>query len=124
MTLQELYTKIDGDYEQVCRVLRLDKLIDKHIRKFAHNELVDQLNNAKADLNPTDIFEITHALKGVSANLGLSGINRLSSEITEDFRPGNQRKLSDEEVRNKIDEINSEFLKIVDVVKEYEGSNQ
>ena len=124
MTLQELYTKIDGDYEQVCRVLRLDKLIDKHIRKFAHNELVDQLNNAKADLNPTDIFEITHALKGVSANLGLSGINRLSSEITEDFRPGNQRKLSDEEVRNKIDEINSEYLKIVDGVKEYEGSNQ
>lgn len=123
MTLQELYTKIDGDYEQVCRVLRLDKLIDKHIRKFAHIELIEQLNNAKADLNPNDIFEITHALKGVSANLGLTGINRLSSEITEDFRPGNQRKLSDEEVRNKIDEINSEYLKIVDGVKEYEGSN-
>lgn len=123
MTLQELYTKIDGDYEQVCRVLRLDKLIDKHIRKFAHIELIEQLNNAKADLNPNDIFEITHALKGVSANLGLTGINRLSSEITEDFRPGNQRKLSDEEVRNKIDEINSEYLKIVDGLKEYEGSN-
>ena len=32
MTIQELYGKIGGDYEQALRVLRMDKLLDKHIR--------------------------------------------------------------------------------------------
>ena len=37
MTLQELYDTIGGDYEQAVRVLRMDKLIDKHIRKLPKN---------------------------------------------------------------------------------------
>ena len=32
MTIEELYEQIGGDYEQAKRVLRMDKLIDKHIR--------------------------------------------------------------------------------------------
>ena len=35
MTIQELYQMIDGDYDQAIRVLRVDKLIDKHIRNSA-----------------------------------------------------------------------------------------
>ena len=31
MTLKELYSKIGGDYDQAVRVLRMEKLIDKHI---------------------------------------------------------------------------------------------
>ena len=31
MTVQELYQSIDGDYDKAISVLRMDKLIDKHI---------------------------------------------------------------------------------------------
>ncbi len=39
MTIQKLYQNIDGDYDQAIRVLRIDKLIDKHIRRFAQNSV-------------------------------------------------------------------------------------
>ena len=40
MTLQELYRQIGGDYEQALKVLRVEKLADKHIRKLPGNGLV------------------------------------------------------------------------------------
>ena len=43
MTLQELYQNIDGDYDQALRVLRMDKLLDKHIRKLTKNGVITQL---------------------------------------------------------------------------------
>ena len=43
MTLQELYQTINGDYEQAMRVLRMEKLMDKHIRKLTKNGVVDAL---------------------------------------------------------------------------------
>ena len=43
MTLQELYSAIDGYYDNALRVLRMDKLIDKHIRKLTKNGVIDAL---------------------------------------------------------------------------------
>ena len=43
MTLQELYQNIDGDYDQAIRVLRIEKLMDKHIRKFNQNGVVKEV---------------------------------------------------------------------------------
>ena len=46
MTLKELYQRIDGDYEQAVSVLRIEKLMDKHIRKFSKNGVVERLLEA------------------------------------------------------------------------------
>ena len=74
MTLQELYQNIGGDYEQALRVLRMDKLLDKHIRKFTKNGVVETLLAAGETMDPTQLFETAHAVKGVCANLGLKDI--------------------------------------------------
>ena len=71
-------------------------------------------------MNPNDLFERGHAVKGVCANLGLSKLSELASEITDDFRPGNQRKLSDAEVSEKLREIEELYKKTVDGIKSYE----
>ena len=34
MTLRELYQKIDGNYDRGIQILRVEKLMDKHIRKL------------------------------------------------------------------------------------------
>ena len=46
MTLQELYAGIYGDYDQAIRVLRIEKLIDKHIRKLEGGGAVQNLIDA------------------------------------------------------------------------------
>ena len=91
MTLQELYQSIGGDYEQALRVLRMDKLIDKHIRKLTKNGVVDNLLAAGDTMDPTQLFETAHAVKGVCANLGLKTLSDMASEIAEEYRPGNVR---------------------------------
>ena len=122
MTLQELYASIDGDYDQALRVLRMDRLLDKHIRKLTANGVVDRLLEAGKTMDPTELFESAHAVKGVCGNLGLTKLASLSSDIAEEFRPGNPRKLSDDEVARMLDEIAELYKKTSDGINEYASS--
>ena len=105
MTLQELYTAIGGDYDQAIRVLRVEKLVDKHISRMADNDIVEQLLAAGGDMDPVRMFERAHAAKGVCANLGLTEMAEIASAISEEFRPGNSRKMTDAEVRQRLERI-------------------
>ena len=105
MTLEELYAAMEGDYDQAVRVLRIEKLIDKHIRKFPNNEIFDVLAEADAKMDGEGLFEAAHAIKGVCANLGLTKISVLASEVCEDFRSGRPRSKTDEEIHALVKEI-------------------
>ena len=120
MTLQELYQEMGGDYAQALRVLHVEKLVDKHIRKFPKNAVLNTLFEAGETLDATQLFEAGHAVKGVSANLGLTAISEAASEITEEFRPGNARRLTDDEVRAKVAELKAKFDKTADAIARYE----
>ena len=120
MTLQELYAQIGGDYDHATRVLRVDKLIDKHIRKLPKNGVVDDLLQAGQEKDPGKMFETAHAMKGLCANLGLLRLSDLASDIAEEYRPGNSRTLSDDEVDGKLQEIASLYAKTVDGISLYE----
>ena len=120
MTLKELYTEIGGDYDQAIGVLRMEKLMDKHIRKLVDNGVVDSLIDAGKSMDSTELFETSHMVKGVCANLGLVTLSEKASEISEEFRPGSTRKLSDAEVSDKLAEIEELYKKTVDGIKKYE----
>ena len=120
MTLQELYSPIGGDYDQAVRVLRMDKLIDKHIRKLPTNGVVDGLLDAAKRMDPSELFEAAHAMKGVCANLGLVSLSEMASQITEEFRPGKPRSLSDAQVSEIIGKIEEMYKKTVDGIQKYE----
>ncbi len=122
MTLNELYEQIGGDYAQALRVLRMDKLIDKHIRKLPTGGVADALIAAGETMDPTQLFEAAHAVKGVCGNLGLTNLSALASEITEEFRPGSTRKLSDDEVREKLDAFAAAYRKAQDGIAQYAES--
>lgn len=119
MTLQELYANIGGDFEQATRVLRMEKLIDKHIRKFAGNGIIDSLIAAGKSMDPTVLFETSHAVKGVCSNLGLTRIAELASQISEEYRPGNSRTMSDEQVNGILAEIETLYQKVVAGINQY-----
>ena len=119
MTLQELYQAIQGDYDQATRVLRMDKLIDKHIRKFESSGTVSALIAAGETMDGTALFETAHAVKGVCGNLGLVKLAEAASVITEEFRPGAARKLSDDEVKAKLAEVKDLYELTVEGIRRY-----
>ena len=124
MTIEELYQNIGGSYENAIRVLRMDKLIDKHIRKFIANGVVENLLQAGETMDPTELFETSHAMKGVCGNLGLTNLYVAASEISEEFRPGNERHFTDDEVKEKLQAISELYQKTADGIRAYEEANQ
>ena len=120
MTLRELYSEIGGDYDQAVRVLRMDRLIDKHIRRLTANTVFNDLASAGKTMEPQALFDAAHAVKGICANLGLTELSALASEITEEYRAGCQRKLTDGQVKEKIVRIGQLYGKTADIIRRYE----
>ena len=123
MTIQELYTKIGGNYAQAVRVMNKDKLIDKYVRKLKNSNVGEMLAEAGESMDAVKLFESAHAMKGVCSNLGLDALAKAADEITEEFRDGNSRNLSDDEVREKVAAILRQYRHTVQCIAEYEASN-
>lgn len=123
MTIQQLYEKIGGNYEQAVRVMKKDKLIDKYIRKLGSSDVGDKLVQAGEAMDAEKLFESAHAMKGVCANLGLDALASAADEITEEFRPGNPRKLSDAAVGEKVEALLERFRNTLRGIEEYEAGN-
>lgn len=124
MTLRELYDSVGADYDQAIRILRVEKLMDKHIRRFAASGLIEKLLAASETMDPAAMFETSHAAKGVCGNLGLKALYEAVSEISEEFRPGNPREHSDEEIKEKLRTIEELNEKTLEGIKLYEASQQ
>lgn len=120
MTIQELYSEIGGNYEQALRVMKMDKLIDRYVRKLKNSSLDEKMAAAGRTMDATQLFESAHAMKGVCSNLGLETLAAAADEITEEFRPGNERRLSDDEVRARLDTILTMYRRAVEGIERYE----
>ncbi len=121
MTLQELYSSMGENYEQALRILRVEKLVDKHIRKLIPNGLIDSLLAAGEAMDPEKLFDTAHAVKGNCGNLGLTRLAAAASEITEEFRPGSVRKKTDAEVAACLAEIAALYQKTTEAIRKYEA---
>ncbi len=119
MTIQELYSNIGGNYDHAVRIMRSDKLIDKYVRKFEASRVGETLAEAGETMDPVRLFESAHAMKGVCGNLGLDELASAADEITEEFRAGNPRKLSDDEVRARLDAIAARYRKTAEGIRAY-----
>ena len=123
MTIQQLYDRIGGNYEHAVRIMKKDKLIDKYVRKLKDSNVGDALAQAGETMDAVKLFESAHAMKGVCANLGLDALASVADEITEEFRAGNPRTLSDEAVREKVAGILQRYRDTVEGIAEYEAGN-
>lgn len=122
MTIQEVYEKIGGNYDHAVQIMRMDKMISKYLLKLTDSDICDKLREAAGSMDPADLFESAHAMKGVCANLGLDDLAAEVSEVTEEFRPGSGRKLSDDEVKIRLDEIFAKFETTKAGIEEYKAS--
>ena len=123
MTLQELYGNIGEDYEQALRILRVEKLVNKHIRKLVSNGLIESMLDAGKTMDPVRLFETAHAVKGNCGNLGLTRLAAAASGIAEEFRPGNPRTMTDGEVTARLAEIAALYEKTAKEISAYAAEN-
>ncbi len=119
MTIQELYQAMDGDYEAALKILRMDKMIERFIGKFPNDKACQNMLAAWENKDEAGVFEGSHALKGVTANLGLLKLSAAASEISEEFRPGSPRNFSDEEVGEKMEAIKVLYDKTVAAIQSF-----
>ena len=119
MTVQELYQSIGGNYDAAKSILMMDKLIGKFVIKFLDDKSYEKLNTAVAARDASGAFEGAHAMKGVCANLGLRSLSDLASELAEEFRPGNARKLSDAEVDERMAAISALYGKSIEGIRAF-----
>lgn len=119
MTIQELYAAMGGDYDRAIQIMRRDRLVDRTVRRFASSTLCADLMAAGETLESEAMFEAAHALKGVAANLGLTELFALTEVISDEFRPGNPRTLTDDAVRAELDKIDALCQHIVAAINAY-----
>ncbi len=123
MTIQQLYARIGGNYEHAVQIMKKDKLIDKYVRKLKDSNVGDALAQAGETMDAEKLFESAHAMKGVCSNLGLDALASAADEITEEFRAGNPRTLTDDAVREKVGSILQRYRDTVAGIAAYEESN-
>ena len=58
-------------------------------------------------------------MKGVCANLGLVKLSNAASDIAEEFRPGNSRSMTDEQVKAIVRDIDAMYQKAVRGIQTY-----
>jgi len=119
MTVKELYESINGNYESALKTLMTDSLIEKFIAKIPDDPSCPELLKAAETMDSKLLFESSHAMKGVYANLGLEKLSQAASIITEEFRPGHERSMSDEAVKEKIEEIRTMYESTVAAIQSY-----
>ena len=119
MTVQELYSGIGANYDAAKSILMMDKMISKFIIKFLDDKSYERLTSSWAARDLTGTFEGAHAMKGVCANLGLSSLSAAASELAEEFRPENARKLSDDEVDARIAVIREQYDRSIEGIRAF-----
>lgn len=88
MTIKELYDVIGGNYEDLMTRIPKENMIERFVRKYVDCKEFDKLAEAYEAKDYKRLFETSHNLKGMSANLSFSKINKTITEICEAVRKG------------------------------------
>ena len=121
MTLKELYGQIGGDYDAALRIMMMESLAGRMIVKFAEDSTFEKLMAAGETMDPESLFHEAHTLKGVAANLGLTSLSRQAGELCEEFRPGHERTMSDEEVRDRLKNLKTCYDQTIAGIQAYQS---
>lgn len=86
MTIQECYTALEGDYEEVLGRLYSEALVKKFVGKFLADQSFQLLESSLNAEDYDEAFRAAHTLKGVAQNLSFTRLYQSSHEITEALR--------------------------------------
>lgn len=88
MTLQECYSALGGDYQDVVSRLCSERMVQRFVLKFLDDGSYDLLVRSLEGRNYEEAFRAAHTIKGMCLNLGFNRLQTSSSELTEALRAG------------------------------------
>ena len=121
MTVKELYARIDGDYAEAQGRLMNDTLIARFVGKFPSDPSCERLFAAWEAGDERAAFEAAHAAKGVCGNLALTRLARLSSDICEALREGNDELRATTDVDALVAELRGAYASAVAAIEDFQG---
>ena len=86
MTMQECYTALEGDYQDVLGRLYSEALVQRFVGKFLSDQSFQLLESSLKAENYEEAFRAAHTLKGVTQNLSFTKLYHSSHQITEALR--------------------------------------
>lgn len=114
MNLTDFYQQVGGSYEVAIARLRKDTLISKYLKMFLADDSYAKLAEAYEAKDSRKIFEASHALKGLAANLELTNLFNAASTICEDTRHGEPTGDIDKE----FEAVHTEYDNAVSAINE------
>ena len=120
MTIQECYKKLGGNYTQIKELLGSDVLVRRFIGKFLNDKSFDELTSALSEGNVDKAFRAAHTLKGVSGNLGFTGLYNSANKLTSLLRNADTVSSEAEII---FEELNREYNRTVTAVRAYLEEN-
>ncbi|MBR5508768.1 MAG: Hpt domain-containing protein [Lachnospiraceae bacterium] len=86
MTVQELYTELGGNYDDIMRRLRSERIARKFLLRFLEDKTFETLQQAVENGQQEEAFRAAHTLKGLSLNMGFPQLLDSSQKLTESVR--------------------------------------
>lgn len=114
MRVAEMYEIIGEDYDEVFERLGNDAWIVRYLRKFVTENYNGLLNDAVMSKNWDEGFKLSHTMKGLALNLGLSGIRDTSSALCEAMRNGEPKN----DIMPMLEAENAAYAKVADAIAE------
>ncbi len=121
MTTQELYDQIGGNYTEALSRMSMDALVARFVVRFLDDSSCNEIVAAWKAGNDEAAFKAAHAAKGVCANLSLTHLSQLSSDICEALRPGNEALRAQTDVDALVAQLETDYESTIARIKEFQN---
>lgn len=114
MNLREIYALVGADYDDLLKRLPKEDRLPKYFRKYVETDEIDKMVSAYEAKDYRAVFDYSHNLKGMAANLSLTLNFSTLSQICEAVRNGDP--VSD--ISDLIYKAQSEHQKLVKIIEQ------
>ena len=113
MSLNECYTALEGNFDDVLGRLRSEKLVLKFVLKFLNDGSYDLLCSSLAAEEYQEAFRASHTIKGVCQNLSFTKLYGSSNRLTEALRSG-----WSEEAGPLVEQVKQDYQQTVAAIRD------
>lgn len=119
MKVQELYEKLQGDYNEACKRLINEKMVANFVLKFPADPSMKLLRDSVAAGDIETSFRAVHTLKSLAGVLSLTKLYKAAWDLTEQLRP---RLSQADPVLLKL--VEEEYTKSIEAIEEFAGNQE